>query len=727
MNFKALLAGGLLIAIPAAAIAQDDAGHEDAARAPLSFADMFDLEIAADPQISPDGETIAYQRRSNDIMTDRTRSAIWAVDYDGSDHRALLTGDGDYTSPRWSPDGSRLLFLASAAAPSENHVEDIPEDAEEETEQAEPAGPEPRTRLQALDRATGETVTLAGLETGASNLVWSPDGRWVAFTMFVPGDGPQVDIGLPEQPEGADWSDPARIDETVRYQADGMGDLPHGGMQIHVVPTDGTGEPRALTNVASGGLGGLNWSPDSTTIYFSHGGRAEDGYQSQETDIYAVSLNGGEPRQITSDSGPESNPRISPDGARLAYTGYENRYTSNHDSRLYVMDLASEETEQQFVDLDRSIARAEWDATGEGLWVQFVDEGRTVLAHLALETGELTRISESLGGLLFGRPYTSGTFSVSDTGRYAATIGGPQALANVGVGELGGEDPRLITSLNEELFAARELAGIERFTWESSADGREIEGWIAYPPGFDPQYAYPMLMEIHGGPHTAYGPIFSGEVQLFAAAGYVVFYTNPRGSTSYGEEFSNLIDKVYPDEDVDDLLSGVDALVAEGFIDPERLYVTGGSGGGVLTAAIIGRDDRFAASAVVKPVINWTSFVLAADIGPMVMPYWFGTTPWEDPDLYWSRSPLSLVGEVETPTLVLVGWEDRRTPVAESEQYFNALQIRGVPSRFVRIPGGPHGMEETRPTRLLSKVGHILAWFDEYDRRERGWGEETAP
>jgi dipeptidyl aminopeptidase/acylaminoacyl peptidase len=274
--------------------------------------------------------------------------------------------------------------------------------------------------------------------------------------------------------------------------------------------------------------------------------------------------------------------------------------------------------------------------------------------------------------------------------------------------------------LSDDTLGRRELAQIERFTWESSADGREIEGWIAYPPGFDPDGAYPMILEIHGGPHTAYGPQFSAEVQLMASAGYVVFYTNPRGSTSYGMEFANLIDDDYPGEDVDDLLSGIDALVARGFIDQDRLFVTGGSGGGVLTAELIGNDQRFAAAAVGKPVINWTSFFLHADLAP-VMNYWFETPVWDDPEEYWRRSPLADVDNVTTPTLVFVGDQDQRTPVSESEQYFQALQLLGVESRFVRIQGAPHGIAGASPVRLLQKVGHILAWFEEHDP---GAGEE---
>ena len=310
---------------------------------------------------------------------------------------------------------------------------------------------------------------------------------------------------------------------------------------------------------------------------------------------------------------------------------------------------------------------------------------------------------------------------MADNGRWAASLADAYDLADVGVGTRRG-NARELTDFNAGVLGEENLARIERITWESSADGREIEGWIAYPPGFDPQRTYPMILEIHGGPHTAYGPIFSAEIQLFASAGYVAFYTNPRGSTSYGEDFANLIDDDYPGQDVDDLLSGVDALVARGFVDPDRLFVTGGSGGGVLTAELIGNDDRFAAAAVGKPVVNWTSFMLSADLAP-IHQYWFEAPPWEQPEEYWRRSPLADVGAVSTPTMVFVGAEDLRTPVSESEQYFQALQLRGIESRLVRIQGAAHGIAAASPVRLLQKVGHILAWFEDHDPAKQTDGD----
>ncbi|MFW5660676.1 MAG: S9 family peptidase, partial [Oceanicaulis sp.] len=549
------------------------------------------------------------------------------------------------------------------------------------------------------------------LPFGAGGLAWSPDGSSIAFTMFTPSPGPQVDIGLPQKPPGAEWADPAIVDENTRYEFDGVGEIPDGAAQIYVISADG-GAPRALTSVASGSISGLEWSPDGREIYFSWGAREEDAFDFRSSDIYAVRMTGGAPRQVTDFPGPETSPDISPDGRRLAFLGEEAREESHIDTNLYVMDLDGGEPERLLSDLDRGIDQIAW-ASDRALFVRYDDRGRTVLAEAGLNGG-IEVITEAIGGTTFGRPYTSGSFSASDNGRWAATLASATDLADVGAGTRRGG--RELTDLNADSLRQRDLSDIERFTWQSSADGQEIEGWIAYPPDFDPSQTWPMILEIHGGPHTAYGPQFSGEVQLFAAAGYVVFYTNPRGSTSYGEAFANEIDKNYPGEDVDDLLSGVDALVARGFVDPERLFVTGGSGGGVLTAQLIGvAPEKFAAAAVGKPVINWTSFALAADIGPGIYRYWFGVTPWEDPDQYWRRSPLSLVGEVETPTLVFVGAEDRRTPVFEAEQYYNALQIRGVESRLVRIPGAYHGIADSRPTRLLQKVGHILAWFEDHD------------
>ncbi len=276
-----------------------------------------------------------------------------------------------------------------------------------------------------------------------------------------------------------------------------------------------------------------------------------------------------------------------------------------------------------------------------------------------------------------------------------------------------GQEVRRITRLNEELLGHRTLGAVEELWWESSHDGRRVQGWIVKPPGFDPARKYPLILEIHGGPFANYGDRFAAEIQLYAAAGYVVLYTNPRGSTSYGEEFGNLIHHAYPGHDYDDLMSGVDAVIAQGYVDEDALFVTGGSGGGVLTSWIVGNTGRFRAAVVQKPVINWFSWALTADMYPYGVKYWFPGYPWEHVEHYMARSPISRVGNVTTPTMLLTGEADHRTPIPESEQFYQALKLRGVPAALVRIPGASHGIT-ARPSRLIAKVQHVLGWFERY-------------
>jgi acylaminoacyl-peptidase len=334
--------------------------------------------------------------------------------------------------------------------------------------------------------------------------------------------------------------------------------------------------------------------------------------------------------------------------------------------------------------------------------------------------GEVTVVAEGLGGMSLGRPYGGGSFSVGGDGMVAYTRTSPLRPADVAVAGRGVE-PRIVTGLNEDLLAHKELGQVEELWWESSVDGRRVHGWLVTPPGFDPDEEYPLVLEIHGGPFSNYGPRFAAEIQLYAAAGNLVLYTNPRGSTSYGQEFGNLIHHAYPGDDYFDLMSGVDAVIERGIVDEDQLYVTGGSGGGVLTAWIVGKTDRFRAAVVQKPVINWASFVLHADGLPFFARYWFGRTPWDDPTHYWERSPLSLVGDVVTPTMLLTGEEDHRTPMSETEQYYGALKLEGVPTAMVRIPGASHSITR-RPSNLARKAAYILAWFEKYregPRRQR--------
>jgi acylaminoacyl-peptidase len=309
-------------------------------------------------------------------------------------------------------------------------------------------------------------------------------------------------------------------------------------------------------------------------------------------------------------------------------------------------------------------------------------------------------------------------------GRIAYTQGSALRPADIAV-IAGAGKPRRLTDLSGALLAQRELGRVEEISYPSRFDQRPIQAWLVYPPGFDASKRYPLLLEIHGGPFAAYGPHFAPEIQLYAAQGYVVLYVNPRGSTSYGAEFANLIHQNYPSEDYDDLISGVDAVIARGFIDSDNLFVTGGSGGGVLTAWIIGKTDRFRAAVVAKPVINWFSHALTADGYTYYWRYWHPGLPWEHAEHYFRHSPISLVGNVVTPTMVITGESDLRTPMAESEQYFQALRLKQVPSALVRIPGASHSIGQ-RPSQMIAQVLNTAAWFERHRQRAADAPAEPA-
>jgi acylaminoacyl-peptidase len=343
---------------------------------------------------------------------------------------------------------------------------------------------------------------------------------------------------------------------------------------------------------------------------------------------------------------------------------------------------------------------------------QYDDEGDTKVARIDMN-GNITPLLQHVGGLSIGRPYSGGDFSSLSDKKIAFTMG--KASHPSDLGYFDGKKTHRLTEVNKDIFQQRRLGKVQELSFTSSHDGLELEGWIITPPDFDSSKTYPMILEIHGGPFAAYGPWFSFELQHFASQGYVVFYMNPRGSTSYGAEFANKIHHNYPNEDYYDLMSGVDAVIDQGYVDKNRLFVTGGSGGGVLTAWIIGHTDRFKAAVVAKPVINWYSFVLYADNPATYYKYWFPGYPWEHQAHYMKRSPISYVGNVTTPTMILTGEEDLRTPMAESEQYYGALQIQGIESALVRIPNASHGIAN-RPSNLITKIAAIEHWFNKFDK-----------
>jgi len=646
--------------------------------------DIFDLQWVEDPQIRPDGRAVAYVRMSYDIMSDRPRSTLWLVDVDTGAQTPIAAGSGSHVSPRWSPDGKRLAYVSSAEG---GHAQ-----------------------LFVRWMQTGETARITDLTQAPSALAWSPDGHSIAFVMLVPDEKPKLGTA-PEKPEGATWAEPLTVITDVTYRADGGGYLTPGYTHAFVVSADG-GPPRQLTFGAYNEQGPISWAADGRSLFVSGNHNDDWRLDSISSQIYRVSVADAVSTALVNRAGPFHAPKVAPDGSKIAYLGFDDRQLGYQNVRLYVMDRDGNNSRSLTDDLDRTVESMEWAADSRSLYIRYTDKAVTKVARLSLQ-GHLEPVVSGLAGDELDRPYTTGgQFSVATNGTVAFTSGDPTHPADLAVAR-GGHVTRL-TRLNDDLFTQKKLAQVQPLAVTSSFDKRPIDAWLVSPPTRVAGGKYPLILEIHGGPFASYGPLFSTDDQLYAAAGYVVVYANPRGSTSYGEEFANLIHHDYPDHDYDDLMSVVDAAIATGSVDPEQLFVTGGSGGGVLTAWIVGKTHRFRAAATQKPVINWASFSLTTDIATFVPRYWFGKQPWEDPQGYWQRSPLSLVGNVTTPTLVVVGDQDYRTPVSDSEQYYEALKLRGIPTALVKVPGASHGGLAARPSQSAAKASAILAWYQRY-------------
>ncbi len=645
--------------------------------------DLFALQQAGDTQIRPDGGEVAYVRTTYDIMTDKPRHSIWLVDV-ASGAQQPMDGAAGEGEPRWSPDGRRLAYVA--------------------------AGPQGKPQLHVRWMASGASAAMTDLPEGPDDLAWSPDGRSIAFSMLVTEDAPK--LGAPmDKPEGAKWAEPLKIITRVHYREDNEGYLKPGYRHLFIVPADG-GAPRQLSFGDYDDGGPIRFTPDGRTLVFVS--EREKGWQldTMNSELFRLSLDTGALTALTHRVGPDQEPALSPDGKRIAWVGFDDHLRGYENSGLYVMDLQGGTPKLLTAGFDRSLGHPEWARDGRSVYVNYTDHGVTEVAEVGME-GQVRPLVAGLGGSELDRPYSGGDYSVSDNGTLAFTYGDAATPADVAISR-GGGAPRRLTSLNAELFSAVTLAKVTPLAVTSTYDKRAIDAWVMTPPGFDPARKYPLVLEVHGGPFASYGPNFASELQLYAAAGYVVLYVNPRGSTSYGAEFADLIDRNYPSQDYDDLMSAVDTVIARGFVDPDDLFVTGGSGGGALTAWIVGKTARFKAAVSQKPVIDWTSEVLTTDGYEQMAKYWFGKMPWEDPMGYWRRSPLSLVGAVTTPTMLMVGEEDHRTPPSEAEQEFDALQLRGVPTALIRVPGASHEALAERPSQEAAEAGAILAWFGRY-------------
>ena len=633
----------------------------------------FEMESVGAPQIAPDGKFIIFTRGWVDKINDQSRSNVWIADIDGKRIRELTHGNWRDYSPVWSPDGKKIAFLSERDQTTQIHV-------------------------MWLD--TGDVAQLTHIERAPGGLVWSPDGKWLAYTAFVPDEKPILNVKLPKRPEGAKWAAPAVLVDRLAWRSDGRGPLPKGYTHIYVIDAELGGTPRPITS------GDYNhndpqWSADGKTIFFSAIRKPDAEYTWGDSEIYAVDLKTLEVKALTERKGPDGSPRVSPDGKWIAYSGFDDKNYTSHLASMSVMDSNGGSKKLLAGNLPSSPGNVIWAADNSGLYYQMEERGENNLYFVSL-AGAVKKVTK-------GAHVLSGV-SIAKNGQAGATISTPYRPGYlVTFNLLKPEAAKELVDVNADVLAEVKLGEIEELKF-NAPDGLGLQGWLIRPAEFDPAKKYPMLLYIHGGPWSMYSVAFNWDWQNFAANGYAVLFMNPRGSTGYGQDFVNGIQFSYPGKDYDDLMAGVDAALAKGFIDKDNLFVCGGSGGGVLTAWIVGHTNRFRAAVSMRPVINWHSFVGITD-GPS----WyrqFRKYPWEDPVEYALRSPLNYVADVTTPTMVMTGEADLRTPIAQSEEFYRALKILKKETLLVRMPEEYHGWR--RPSHRLLQQAYLMAWFEKY-------------
>ncbi|HEX9755205.1 MAG TPA: S9 family peptidase [Gemmatimonadales bacterium] len=638
----------------------------------------LDYETVGAPRVSPDGSQVIWTRSSVNKMKDLFESGLWLMNADGAKQRFLVKG----SNPVWSPDGSRIAYLADG----------------------EPGGSQVWVRY--MD-AEGSTIQITRELKAPGNIKWSPDGKWIGFSMFVPATA-SWKIDLPAAPSGAEWTKAPRLVESLHYRADRQGWIDPGTTHLFVVPATG-GTPRPITkgewSVGARGIGlpggvGWDWLPDGRAVVVDGNDDTKADLQRLRSDIFRVDAATGEKRRLTDGTGFWSNPQVSPDGKLISYMGRSNPEDTYRTSVLYTMNPDGSGATARTAEFDRDPGSVTWAPDSKGLYFTAADQGTSNLHYVALGTAP--------------RQLTTGTHlvtqaSIARNGTAFAVRSHFHAPPDIVRIEL--RRPAAITQLTEvnaDLLARTRLAEVEEI-WYTSTGGTRVQGWIVKPPSFDPSRKYPLIMEIHGGPHGMYGVGFSYMYQNFAANGFVVLYTNPRGSTGYGSAFGNAINKAYPSVDYDDLMAGVDSVVARGYVDTKAMFVGGCSGGGVLSSWVIAHTTRFAAAAVRCPVINWMSFAGNSDI-PLFGFNWFEKPFWEDPTAWLKQSSLMHVQKVKTPVLLMTGVMDLRTPMPETEQYYVALKMLGVPVAMLRFENEWHGTS-SRPSNFMRTQLYMMSWY----------------
>jgi dipeptidyl aminopeptidase/acylaminoacyl peptidase len=695
---RAVAVALLLIALPSVA-------PRAAAKRPITESDLYKFTWIADPQISPDGTTVAFVQVSVNEKDNKYESALYSVSTTGGAPPQRLTAGTRDTTPRWSPDGKWIAFVR-------------PNDKD-------------TGQIFLLPMRGGEARALTDLPKGAGAPVWSPDGRTLAFTSTTVAD----DLKKPDPAAKPERKSDVKVVTRAAYRANGNPTYVDGDRHAHIwtVPVPMSPDPGAKTDakpITSGDFDerGVQWSPDGARLYFVSDRVAEAYYTASDSDIYFVPASGGDMTKVASIDGPIGSVSVAPDGKRLAFvgtlTGQPIRSYSQPD--LWVVDAAPGATPKNLtadydydvgggIGGDQSAPRGElpkpivWTKDGSSLIVVTAEKGSSNLKRIPAAGGRFETVTTG--------EHDVSAYTAAANGTIAASISTQTSIGDIAIVRAADspvKPPATITHVNEALFADISQSEPEEI-WYSSFDGRKIQGWILKPPDFDPSKKYPMILEIHGGPHSAYGNVYTHEFQWMAAKGYVVLFTNPRGSTSYGQDFGNLIQYRYPGDDYKDLMAGVDEVVKRGYVDPNRLGVTGGSGGGLLTNWTITQTQRFKAAVSQRDIADWYGFWFTADF-TLFQPTWFKKAPWEDPQDFTARSPITYVANVTTPLMLVLGDLDYRTPPGEGgEMMFRALKYRKIPTVMVRFPRETHELSRSgEPMHRVERLQHIVGWMDRW-------------